>query len=116
MRVMERFHQTAKLRHLADNTIYCYQSWIEDFLRYHRIGRQWRHLRELRGPELGAYLTHLAAADLTRSAARSTPRCVIGRCRARKVFEQKRGCAPLLPAVAVRLSASIRCSNSPGRR
>lgn len=54
MRVMESFHRTAKLRHLAANTITCYRDWIEDFLRFHRVNGQWRHPRELRGPELGA--------------------------------------------------------------
>jgi integron integrase len=77
MRVMERFHQTAKLRHLADNTIYCYQSWIEDFLRYHRIGRQWRHPRELRGPELGAYLTHLAADRKLSASSQNQAACAV---------------------------------------
>ena len=61
MRVIQRFQRTAKLRHLAESTTRCYQEWIEDYLRYHRNGTEWRHPRDLKGPELGAYLTHQAA-------------------------------------------------------
>lgn len=61
MRVMDAFHRLARLHHLADNTIDCYANWIEDFLRFSRIEGRWRHPRELRGPELAAFLIHLAA-------------------------------------------------------
>ena len=49
MRVMERFHCTAKLRHLAPGTIAYYRDGIEDFLRFHRVNEQWRHRRALAG-------------------------------------------------------------------
>nr|ALS91881.1 phage integrase, N-terminal SAM-like domain protein [uncultured bacterium] len=61
MRVTESFHRVAKLHHVADNTIHWYRDWIEDFLRFHKVNGAWRHPRDLRGEELGQYLTHLAA-------------------------------------------------------
>jgi integron integrase len=47
-------------RHLSPLTIECYQRWVRQFLRFAREGGRWRHPRELRGPDVGEFLTHLA--------------------------------------------------------
>ena len=77
MRVLERFHRTAKLHHLAASTIGCYREWIVDFLAFHRDGTQWRHPRDLRGAELGAYLTYLAADRKLSASSQNQAACAI---------------------------------------
>ncbi len=47
-------------RHLSPRTIACYQSWVRDFLRYHRVDGRWRHPSELAEREVEQYLTYLA--------------------------------------------------------
>ena len=65
MKLLERMEAVGKRRHLSPRTIRCYQSWVMDFLRFHRAvdasgdGR-WRHPRELAEREVEAYLTYLA--------------------------------------------------------
>lgn len=60
MKLVERMEAVGRRRHLSPRTIACYQSWVKDFLRYHREGNRWRHPRELAEREVEAYLTHLA--------------------------------------------------------
>jgi integrase len=52
----------AKLRvlHYAYDTEKTYLRWIDQYLRFHKVGDTWRHPRELREPEVEAFLTHLA--------------------------------------------------------
>ncbi|QOV89001.1 integron integrase [Humisphaera borealis] len=74
---MEQFHRAAKFHHLARNTIDCYQNWIEDFLRFSRVGDRWRHPRELRGPELATFLTHLAADRRLSASSQNQAACAV---------------------------------------
>ncbi|NJL30529.1 MAG: integron integrase [Phycisphaerales bacterium] len=60
MRLLEHMEAVGKRRHLSPRTIDCYQSWVKDFLRFHRTEAGWRHPRELAEREVEAYLTHLA--------------------------------------------------------
>jgi hypothetical protein len=60
MELLERMHAVGKRRHLSPRTIKCCQTWVRDFLRFHRNGSRWRHPGELAEREVEAYLTHLA--------------------------------------------------------
>lgn len=61
MRVLERLERAGLRRHLSPLTIDCYRRWVRAFFRFCKVGDRWRTPRELRGPELAAFLTHLAA-------------------------------------------------------
>jgi integron integrase len=61
MKLLDRMETVGKRRHLSPRTIRCYQSWVKDFLRFHRgDGGRWRHPHELAEREVEAYLTYLA--------------------------------------------------------
>jgi len=61
MALMQQFETVAHRRHLAQNTIDCYASWVRQFLAFHRAqDGAWRHPRELRGDDVARFLTHLA--------------------------------------------------------
>jgi integron integrase len=51
-----------KLRVLryAYDTEKTYLRWIDQYVRFHKVGDTWRHPRELREPEVEAFLTYLA--------------------------------------------------------
>ena len=62
MRLLERLDRACKLAHFAKSTRVQYRRWVEQFLRFSRLASgRWRLPRELRGAEVGAFLTHLAA-------------------------------------------------------
>ena len=61
MKLMDRMAAVAARRHLSPRTLDVYQMWVRRFLKFHRDGTDWRHPRELRGPDVAAFLTHLAA-------------------------------------------------------
>ena len=46
-------------RHYAHRTIDTYERWLRRFLRFHQL----RHPREMGGPEINAFLTHLAVEE-----------------------------------------------------
>lgn len=60
MKLLERLDAVGKRRHLSPRTIKCSQTWVRDYLRFHRNGNRWRHPGELAEREVEAYLTHLA--------------------------------------------------------
>lgn len=64
-RLIEVFHETARLRHLGKSTEKAYWNWIRQFIHFHGL----RHPRELGGAEIRAFLSHLA---LKRDVAAST--------------------------------------------
>ena len=69
----EQLREVMRFRHNSPRTEVTYWQWVERFLRFHRRphpgplpsdGRGsggWRHPRELGGPEVVAFLSHLAA-------------------------------------------------------
>src|SRR5687768_4429710 len=61
MKLMQRMAAVAARRHLSPRTVEVYQAWVRRFLQFHRVGQAWRHPRELRGPDVATFLTHLAA-------------------------------------------------------
>ncbi len=60
MKLLERFADVGKRRHLSPLTVECYQRWVRDFLAYCKVGQRWRPPAELGAAEVEAYLTHLA--------------------------------------------------------
>ena len=63
MALLERFRGVCARRHFSPRTVECYEMWIGQFLTYFRgPDGSWRHPRELRGGEVGTFLTHLAQA------------------------------------------------------
>ncbi len=46
--------------HYAVTTEKSYRHWIVEFLRFHRVGGEWRHPAEMGKPEIEMFLTHLA--------------------------------------------------------
>lgn len=60
MKLLERIAIVGKRRHLSPLTIDCYQRWAREFLAFHRRAGQWQHPRALGGPEVEAFLNHLA--------------------------------------------------------
>ena len=62
----EQLREVMRFRHNSPRTETTYWQWIERFLRFHKragVGgvAAWRHPREMSGPEVTAFLSHLAA-------------------------------------------------------
>jgi hypothetical protein len=60
MKLLAHRETAGKFRRLAPCTIPTYKLWVGEFLRFHR-GRsgRWMHPKEMGGPEVEAFLTHL---------------------------------------------------------
>src|SRR5437588_12979114 len=90
MKLMDRVRDVAVRRHLAAATIECYGAWIDEFLRFSRVDGRWRHPRELRAPQVEAFLTHLARDRRLSASSQNQATCAI-------VFLYKRVLADELP-------------------
>lgn len=53
------YREALATRHYTRRTVYAYERWLRRFLRFHRM----RHPREMGGPEINAFLTHLAVEE-----------------------------------------------------
>lgn len=61
MKLLESFRAASARRHFSPRTIQCYESWSRNSSPSPGgFGGQWRHPRELRGPEVEPFLNHLA--------------------------------------------------------
>jgi integrase len=60
MKLYDQVRQKLRFLHYALDTEKSYLRWIDQYVRFHRQGEVWRHPRELREPEVEAFLTHLA--------------------------------------------------------
>jgi integron integrase len=61
MKLLDRFRGVCAQRHFSPRTVECYEVWIRQFLCHFRgADGSWRHPHELRGAQLGQFLTHLA--------------------------------------------------------
>lgn len=79
MTLLQRLRDTGLRRHLAATTIECYQSWVEQFIRFCRDpgdGR-WRHPAELRAPDVEAFLNHLARDCRLSASSQNQAACAI---------------------------------------
>src|SRR5690348_15614086 len=77
MKLLERVMEVAMRRHMAKVTIECYQMWIGQFLRFSRVQGRWREPHELRAPEVGAFLTHLARDRRLSASSQNQATCAI---------------------------------------
>ncbi|HEX8340898.1 MAG TPA: integron integrase [Tepidisphaeraceae bacterium] len=77
MSVLQRLSEMGMRRRLSPLTIECYQSWVGQFLRFCRVDGRWRHPRELRGGDVGAFLTHLARDRRAAAATQNQAMCAI---------------------------------------
>ena len=55
-RLLDRLRQVLRVRHCSPRTEECYVEWAKRYIRFHGL----RHPQEMSGPEVSAYLTHLA--------------------------------------------------------
>ena len=53
------YREALSSRHYARRTIGAYERWLRRFLRFHQL----RHPREMGGPEINAFLTHMAVVE-----------------------------------------------------
>lgn len=59
-RLREQLHEVCRFKHLSPRTEEAYWGWLRRFLVFHKQGGQWRHPKELGGPEVQRFLSHLA--------------------------------------------------------
>lgn len=59
-RLREQLHEVCRFKHRSPRTEESYWGWLRRFLVFHKQGEQWRHPRELGGPEVQRFLSHLA--------------------------------------------------------
>jgi len=57
--LMATYREALSSRHYARRTIATYERWVRRYLRFHQL----RHPREMGGPEINAFLTHLAVVE-----------------------------------------------------
>ena len=60
-RLREQFHEVCRFKHLSPRTEETYWGWVRRYLRFHKQGDVWRHLRDLGAAELQRFLGHLAS-------------------------------------------------------
>ncbi len=60
MKLLEQVCDKLRFLHYALETEKSYLRWIEQYIRFHKVGENWRHPRDLREAEIEAFLTHLA--------------------------------------------------------
>ena len=77
MKLLQRVCDVGLRRHLAKVTIECYQLWITQFLRFCRVEGKWRHPREIRAADVGAFLTHLARDRKLSASSQNQATCAI---------------------------------------
>jgi site-specific recombinase XerD len=77
MALMQQVAATGALNHLAKSTVACYQSWIEQFLRFSRQQGNWKHPRDLRAHEVEAFLTHLARDRRVSASTQNQATCAV---------------------------------------
>src|SRR5215510_763303 len=59
LKLLDQVREVARLRHFSIRTEQAYAAWIRRFILFH--GK--RHPRELSGPEVTVFLTHLAVRE-----------------------------------------------------
>ncbi len=58
-KLLDKVREMLRLKHYSPKTEDTYVNWIRRFIRFHHM----RHPREMREPEIQAYLTHLAVNE-----------------------------------------------------
>ncbi len=75
MKLLDQVRSKLRLLHYSLATEESYVRWIERYLRFHKLGEQWRHPRDMGKPELEAFLSDLA---VTRHVSASTQNQALG--------------------------------------
>ena len=57
--LLEAVRDAIRIKHYSYRTEKSYVNWIKRYIRFHN----WQHPRELGGPEIEAFLTHLAVTE-----------------------------------------------------
>jgi integrase len=60
VKLYDQVRDKLRFLHYSLDTEKSYLRWIDQFIRFHKVGDTWRHPRELREREIEAFLTHLA--------------------------------------------------------
>lgn len=60
MKLLEQVRQKIRLLNYSSKTAKTYCGWIEQFIRFGRIGGKWRHPSEMNERDVERWLTHLA--------------------------------------------------------
>ena len=60
MALIDNTRRIMRLQHLSLRTERTYLAWIEQYIRFHRVGKVWKHPKDLAAPGVEAFLTHLA--------------------------------------------------------
>jgi integron integrase len=77
MSLLDRIRLVGERRRLARATVEAYQYWVAYFLRYHRTADGWTHPIELRGPEVEAFLSHVASEKRLSASSANQAMCAI---------------------------------------
>ena len=43
MKLLDQIRQVMRLKHYSYRTEQCYASWVQQFIRFHKRGDEWRH-------------------------------------------------------------------------
>src|SRR5687768_8783219 len=78
MRLLDRLDRACRMAHLARSTRVQYGRWAEQFFRFHRLpDGTWRTPGELRGGDVAAFVTHMAADRWLSASSQNQALCAI---------------------------------------
>ena len=60
MALLEDARQVMRVQRLSYRTEETYLAWMSQYIRFHRTPAGWRHPKDMAGPGVEAFLTHLA--------------------------------------------------------
>ena len=64
LKLLEQIREVCRLKHYSLRTEQTYVAWVKRFLWFHKKqAGHWRHPRDLGGPEVSAFLSHLASVE-----------------------------------------------------
>ncbi len=77
-RLLDQVRHKCRVLHDSIRTESAYVDWVEKFLRFHRLtDGTWRHPQELGGPEIAAFMTHLAVHGKVAASTQNQALCAI---------------------------------------
>ena len=59
-RLREQFHEVMRFKYLSERTEVSYWQWVVRYLRFHRLGKSWRHPKDLPASAVAEFLSDLA--------------------------------------------------------
>lgn len=73
MKLLERYRNALVLRHRSTSTIEAYSSWVRRYIRFHQL----RHPADLGGPDVVAFLEHLARDEHVAESTQTQALCAL---------------------------------------